>query len=143
VLFQLLAPLVDLQVVVAIVLAAQSFWTRQFAALDWQPDFSSIEFLTVTVASFAAFFVLDLGAAFIGLRLDRESPRALRNLLWQRFAYRQLLYLVLMRAVTKAVFGTRMGWGKLERTGSAEVLLPVRRPVEEPLETDPAPEPAA
>ena len=139
--FQLLAPLVDLQVLVAIVVAAHSAWTQHTQQLDWQPNFSSVEFLTVTVASFAAFFALDLMAAFIGLRLDREHPRALLNLFWQRFAYRQLLYLVLLRAVTKALFGTRMGWGKLERTGTTE--LPVFRPVEEPLDSDPAPEPAS
>ncbi len=141
--FQILAPLVDLQVVVAIVLAAQSWWTQHFAPLDWQPDFSSVEFLTVTVASFAAFFALDLVAAFIGLRLDREHPKALANLFWQRFAYRQVLYCVLLRAVTKAVCGTRMCWGKLERTGSSEVPVRAARPVAETLERDPAIEPAS
>ena len=142
--FQLLAPLVDLQVLVATGLAGQSLWMRHFAQLDWQPDFSSMEFLTVTVASFAAFFALDLLAAFIGLRLDREHPRALLNLFWQRFAYRQLLYFVLLRAVTKALFGTRMGWGKLERTGTTAVpALPVVPPIVQTLDTTSEPEPAS
>ena len=139
--FQLLAPLVDLQVLVAAVLAGRSLWTQHFAQLDWQPDFSSIEFLTVTVASFAVFFALDLLAAFIGLRLDREHPRALLSLFWQRFAYRQLLYFVLLRAATKAAFGTRMGWGKLERTGTS--AAPVERPIAQTLDPSSAPEPAS
>jgi hypothetical protein len=38
-------------------------------------------------------------------------------LLAQRFVYRQLMYSVVIRAVSAAVRGVGTGWGKLERTG--------------------------
>ena len=116
--FQLVAPLVDIQVFVAVLFATRSWWQQHFHVAEWQPDLVSSEFLSVTVASLAVFFTVDLIAAYIGLRLDRESPRALTSLFWQRFTCRQLLYCVLLWALVKAAFGTRTGWGKLERTGS-------------------------
>ena len=40
----------------------------------------------------------------------------------QRFGYRQLLYAVVLRALYVAATGARVGWGKLERTGSVAVV---------------------
>ena len=52
-------------------------------------------------------------------------------MLAQRFGYRQLLYAVVLRAVTAALTGPKVGWGKLERSGSvttpddASVVAPI------------------
>ena len=39
----------------------------------------------------------------------------------QRFGYRQLMYYVVVKSVVMAIRGGRVGWGKLERRGSALV----------------------
>jgi len=41
-------------------------------------------------------------------------------LIAQRFVYRQLMYWVVIKAVSAAIRGRWVGWGKLERTGRAE-----------------------
>ena len=40
------------------------------------------------------------------------------RMLAQRFGYRQLLYAVVLRALAAAMTGPKVGWGKLERSGS-------------------------
>jgi hypothetical protein len=40
-------------------------------------------------------------------------------LIAQRFVYRQLMYWVVLKAVSAAIRGHWVGWGKLERTGRA------------------------
>ncbi|HYR58394.1 MAG TPA: hypothetical protein VEO95_07190, partial [Chthoniobacteraceae bacterium] len=142
VLFQSIAPLIDLQVLIGAAEFAHGWWMQHFRAADWLPDSSSHDF-AVTLASFGIFFAVDFLLVFTALRLDRESLRQLRSVFWQRFAYRQLLYVVLLRAIAKAAFGTRMRWGKLERTGSIEMPVQAIRPVEEPIETESAAEPAS
>ena len=71
---------------------------------------------------------IDLACGWIAFKLDGREERfpALR-LLMQRFGYRQLLYAVVLRALYVAATGPKVGWGKLERTGSvamAEVAEP-------------------
>jgi hypothetical protein len=38
----------------------------------------------------------------------------------QRFAYRQVMYWVVLRSFVAAVRGHMVGWGKLERTATVE-----------------------
>jgi hypothetical protein len=40
------------------------------------------------------------------------------RLVAQRFIYRQLMYGIVIRAVSAALRGRLVGWGKLERSGS-------------------------
>jgi peptidoglycan-N-acetylglucosamine deacetylase len=47
----------------------------------------------------------------------RQRFPALR-LVAQRFVYRQLMYGIVLRAVSAALRGRLVGWGKLERSGS-------------------------
>ncbi len=74
----------------------------------------------LTMAAFwGAFTALELGCGYIAYRFDpREERFPLVGMLVQRFAYRQILYFVVLRAVFRAVKGRRVGWGKLERSGS-------------------------
>ena len=55
----------------------------------------------------------------------RLEPRRQRYpaflLLAQRFVYRQLMYSVVLRAVSAALSGPWVGWGKQVRTGSVNV----------------------
>ncbi|HEY3281947.1 MAG TPA: glycosyltransferase, partial [Armatimonadota bacterium] len=73
---------------------------------------------------YAAFFVVELIGAALAFRLDRENPWLLIWLFWQKFVYRQLMYLVILRSLLSAAKGSSVGWGKFGRTGT--VPLPGR-----------------
>jgi hypothetical protein len=60
---------------------------------------------------------LQLFTAAVAFRFDRESVRPLWRLPLQQFAYRQLMYLVLMQSATTALTGGRLRWHKLQRAG--------------------------
>jgi cellulose synthase/poly-beta-1,6-N-acetylglucosamine synthase-like glycosyltransferase len=59
--------------------------------------------------------------AVYAFRLDGEPLRALWALPLQQFAYRQLMYLVVLQSVLSAVLGVRLRWQHIERTGELEV----------------------
>ncbi|MDE2405679.1 MAG: glycosyltransferase [Sphingomonadales bacterium] len=64
------------------------------------------------------FTAIDLACGLIAYRMDvRETKFPAFLLLAQRFVYRQLMYGVVIRAVSAALHGVGTGWGKLERTG--------------------------
>jgi len=68
------------------------------------------------------FFVAEFAAACLAFSLDRAplSKRAdLLLLPLQRIVWRYLLFVVLFRSLTAALRGSRAGWGKLERRGTA------------------------
>lgn len=60
---------------------------------------------------------LQMVTAAAAFRLDRESHRPLWVLPLQQFAYRQLMYLVLLQSVVTALTGARLRWQKMHRTG--------------------------
>jgi peptidoglycan/xylan/chitin deacetylase (PgdA/CDA1 family)/GT2 family glycosyltransferase len=103
-----IAPLVDLAVVWSLVSA---WMAAQSHPLEYDPDG-----LIRGVAYWLAFVLLDLAAGVLGLSMERRAPWA--DLPWlplQRFGYRQMMYYVVVKAVSTAVQGRRVGWGKLER----------------------------
>jgi cellulose synthase/poly-beta-1,6-N-acetylglucosamine synthase-like glycosyltransferase/peptidoglycan/xylan/chitin deacetylase (PgdA/CDA1 family) len=59
--------------------------------------------------------------------LDRENPRALWALPLQSFAYRQLMYLVVLQSIASAVQGLRLRWQHVERSGDIEVATQTER----------------
>jgi len=69
-------------------------------------------------AYWSGFVLIDLACGLVAFRLDvrGEKFRPLL-LLAQRFVYRQVMYSVVIRAVSAALHGVAQGWGKLERTG--------------------------
>ena len=119
VVYQSISPLIDLEII----------WTLLgvLRALIWQGSRESAD-LTQAMTSlyligfmYAFFFVIELIGSFVAFRLDREDPRVLVWLFWQRFLYRQLMYAVLLKSLKTAVSGMRAGWGKLERKGTVEL----------------------
>jgi peptidoglycan-N-acetylglucosamine deacetylase len=109
-LFPLLAPAADVALLVTIgrylleapAIGAHAAWAHA----------------TPTVALYALFLAIDVVTAVIGLGLER------RESLWQawlvplqRIAYRQVLYVALLKAVRAAITGWSPAWGKLARTG--------------------------
>lgn len=72
---------------------------------------------------YAIFLVVDWLAAVIAFWMEPGEDRRLTWLiLLQRFAYRQVMYWVVLRAIGAAIRGHVVGWGKLERKGMG--LLP-------------------
>ena len=88
---------------------------------------------------YVVFLVIDTITAGIGVALEsgeRWSQVLLVPL--QRVAYRQVLYIALVKAVRAALKGWAPGWGKLERTGRVEqrpTLVPNPRTLGRPAET--------
>lgn len=113
--FPLLAPLADLVALgILIGLGAQMITGSSVVGLT-----EALIFLGL----FGAFILLDLLAAAIAFWHERrEDWRLLPWLLPQRFYYRQLLYLVAIKATLTAVRGTMVGWGNLQRSASVPAL---------------------
>ncbi|WP_366657605.1 glycosyltransferase [Fodinicurvata sp. EGI_FJ10296] len=109
--FTLIAPLMDLVLVISLLSLLFSIMAPG-AGID-------NETLVVLALYWAVFQAFDLFAAGVGLALhgDRRAWRLLPLLMIQRFTYRQLLYVIAIRALLAAVRGNLVGWGKLMRTG--------------------------
>ena len=120
VVFQALAPLIDLQVLFSFYLYAAAVGgpaseNRLEAVNKAQGD------VVRTFAMYAIFMVAELIAAAIALRLNGKPLRRLWPLVIQRFVYRQMMYAVMYKSLTRAFAGGATGWGKLARTGSVRV----------------------
>ncbi|GIF96995.1 bifunctional polysaccharide deacetylase/glycosyltransferase family 2 protein [Catellatospora citrea] len=77
-----------------------------------------------TLIGWLAVLAVQAVTAVLAFRLDREPLRPLWALPLQQFAYRQIMYAVLLRSAITAVAGRRLRWQKLER--SAEVAAGTR-----------------
>lgn len=73
---------------------------------------------------FAAFLVLDLLLAALACWLEGVPLRRAWLIVPMRFAYRWLLAWVVWKSIVRALRGALVGWGKLERTGSATAPQP-------------------
>jgi len=118
--FQVLSPLIDVQILWSIGGVVRA-WARGHLVGDWQPLPSALSSLYLIGFMYAFFFVLELIGSLIAYKLDREDPKVLVWLFWQRFLYRQLMYAVVLKSIKTAVSGIRTGWGKLERKGTVEM----------------------
>ena len=78
-----------------------------------------------TLASWFAVLGLQTLSTIYAFRLDKES---LWRLPLQQFAYRQLMYLVLIQSTLAALGGIRLGWQKPRRTGGLNTLMGARVP---------------
>jgi len=80
-----------------------------------------------TVGYYLLFFALDLALSAAAILLEGEDLGLLFGLLVQRVLYRQLLWVALVKSLWSALAGFAVGWGKLSRTGTAQVAA-ARRP---------------
>lgn len=77
---------------------------------------------------FAAFLVIDLLLAMLACALEGIPIRRAWRIVPMRFAYRWLLALVMWQSILRAVRGALVGWGKIDRTGSASTPSPISEP---------------
>jgi len=71
---------------------------------------------------YAVFLIVDWLASILAFTLEPDEDKWLTWLIFlQRFAYRQVMYWVVVRSVLAALRGRLVGWGKLERKATVEL----------------------
>jgi len=125
VIFQILLPLVSPFIDLMFVVGAGWYFVDKYR----HPESANPADFHKLVVYFLLFMVIDFIASSIAFTLERQQPGGKRDFLllghvWlQRFAYRQLFSLVLIKTLKRAVEGRGFAWDKLERTAS------VRQPI--------------
>jgi cellulose synthase/poly-beta-1,6-N-acetylglucosamine synthase-like glycosyltransferase/peptidoglycan/xylan/chitin deacetylase (PgdA/CDA1 family) len=116
ILLPLVSPFIDLMFVVGLINYGLN---RYFHPLSANPaDLQKL------VLFFATFMFIDFIASTIAFLLERREPNAKENgwllaHVWlQRFAYRQLFSVVLIKTLKRAMEGRPFAWDKLERTAA-------------------------
>ncbi|HEY2297179.1 MAG TPA: bifunctional polysaccharide deacetylase/glycosyltransferase family 2 protein [Jatrophihabitans sp.] len=75
---------------------------------------------TQLVIAWLIFLGAQIVSAVYAFRLDGERLRVLWVLPLQQIVYRQLMYLVVVQSVASAIYGVRLRWHKLDRTGQLD-----------------------
>ncbi len=73
----------------------------------------------VVIIYWLGFTALQVAIAAYALHLDNEPMGALWAVPLQQFAYRQLMYLVVLQSVATALSGARLRWHNVRRVGAA------------------------
>jgi cellulose synthase/poly-beta-1,6-N-acetylglucosamine synthase-like glycosyltransferase/spore germination protein YaaH/peptidoglycan/xylan/chitin deacetylase (PgdA/CDA1 family) len=68
------------------------------------------------------FLLVDVAVSVMAFAFEKEKFHKLLWLIPQRFAYRQLMYVVLFRSIRRAIKGEGQGWGILKRTGNVKAI---------------------
>ncbi len=131
VIFQILLPLVSPFIDIMFVVGALKYliWDKHF-----HPETADPASFDQLLLFFLMFLVIDFIASVIAFSLERRHGRDRRDWwllghVWlQRFAYRQLFSIVLIKTLRRAIDGRHFSWDKLERT--ATVTEPKRRVVD-------------
>lgn len=119
--FQVIAPIVDLQIVVSLLVFIFNRQLFPGAEIETSGALAALGNLEQIAFLYALFFGIEFTAAAIAYRMDRQPMGGLWWLFLQKFAYRQVLYLVAWKSFIRAIHGTRQGWGKLERKGTVNL----------------------
>jgi cellulose synthase/poly-beta-1,6-N-acetylglucosamine synthase-like glycosyltransferase/peptidoglycan/xylan/chitin deacetylase (PgdA/CDA1 family)/spore germination protein YaaH len=111
--FAVISPIIDLALVISIVGTIVRVHQH-----GWAQTHTDVIRMGVY---WVAFTSIDLLCGWIAYRLEPRRQRFPAFLLLaQRFVYRQLMYSVVLRAVSAALSGPWVGWGKLQRTGRVD-----------------------
>ena len=120
-LFQLLLPLIS-PVIDLLFLGSIALWGVGQIHLARLPQLWTDADVERSMIFFVGFMLIDLFTCVVAFLLERhEDWSLLWPLLLQRFYYRQMMYIVLFRAVKQAVQGGAVGWRGVE----PEVPTPV------------------
>jgi cellulose synthase/poly-beta-1,6-N-acetylglucosamine synthase-like glycosyltransferase/peptidoglycan/xylan/chitin deacetylase (PgdA/CDA1 family)/spore germination protein YaaH len=118
--FQVLLPLIS--PFIDIMFSVGAIW--YFVQKYFHPESTDPASFQRLFVFFVAFLVMDFLASAVAFALERRRPEApedawLLSQVWlQRFAYRQLFSLVLLKTLKRAAEGQRFAWDKLERTAA-------------------------
>ncbi len=120
VIFQILLPLVSPLIDLMFVGGTIWYYVQKY----FHPESTDPASFHRLVLFFAVFLIIDLITSAIAFALERRQPEAredawLLSQVWlQRFAYRQLFSVVLVKTLKRAIEGKRFAWDKLERTAA-------------------------
>ncbi|MGH9704967.1 MAG: glycosyltransferase family 2 protein, partial [Candidatus Acidiferrales bacterium] len=113
-LFQILLPLVS-PVIDLLFLASIVMWGLAQLRIAKMPQLWTAEDVERSLIFFGAFMLIDVLTCVIAFALEKnEDWTLLSPLLIQRFYYRQMMYVVLFRALMGAVQGKAVGWRGVE-----------------------------
>jgi cellulose synthase/poly-beta-1,6-N-acetylglucosamine synthase-like glycosyltransferase/spore germination protein YaaH/peptidoglycan/xylan/chitin deacetylase (PgdA/CDA1 family) len=117
--FQILLPLVS--PFIDLMFAVGAIW--YFLQKYFHPGSADPASFHRLVVFFVAFLVIDFLASVVAFALERRPDARediwLLSQVWlQRFAYRQLFSVVLLKTLKRALEGRRFAWDKLERTAA-------------------------
>jgi cellulose synthase/poly-beta-1,6-N-acetylglucosamine synthase-like glycosyltransferase len=128
-LLPLFSPIIDLLFTISVVL-----WGLGQIRGTQLPILWTAQDVERSLVFFIGFMLIDLLTCVIAFALEKhEDWSLLLPLVLQRFYYRQMMYIVLFRALTQAVKGRPVGWRGVE----PEAVAP-RRHRESPAETIPS-----
>ena len=99
------APLADLFLIISL------FWNH-----------SNPSSLNKILIFYLVFMLVDALISIIAFLFEKENLSKLLWLIPQRFVYRQLMYIILFKALREAVKGESKGWGILKRTGNVKSI---------------------
>jgi poly-beta-1,6 N-acetyl-D-glucosamine synthase len=71
---------------------------------------------------YLVFMLVDMLVSLVAFIFEKEKLTKLIWLIPQRFVYRQLMYVILFKALRRAIKGESQSWGVLTRTGNVETL---------------------
>ena len=129
VIFQVLLPLVSPFIDIMFVVGTLNYFINK----HFHPESANPASFHRLVVYFALFMVIDFIASAIAFALERQQPGRKRDFLllghvWlQRFAYRQLFSLVLLKTLKRAIDGRSFSWDKLDRTATVKQPVAVRQ----------------
>jgi len=110
-LFPFISPVADLMFLWSLVRVYQN-------EVQHGPEYA-LQSLEQVVFFYSIFLFVDWLAAAVALLMEPEEDKKLSWLiLLQRFAYRQVMYWVVVKSFFAALQGTARGWGKQERKGT-------------------------
>jgi peptidoglycan-N-acetylglucosamine deacetylase len=113
-LFQLLLPLIS-PVIDLLFLGSLFLWGIGQFHVTYLPQLWTSADVERSLIFFVGFMLIDLFTCVVAFLLERhEDWSLLWPLLLQRFYYRQMMYVVLFRAVKRAVQGSAVGWRGVE-----------------------------
>jgi cellulose synthase/poly-beta-1,6-N-acetylglucosamine synthase-like glycosyltransferase len=99
------APLADLVLILSL------FW-----------NYNDPDSLHKILVYYIAFMLVDMLVSVVAFIFEKEKLTKLIWLIPQRFVYRQLMYVILFKALRRAIKGESQSWGVLTRTGNVATV---------------------
>jgi cellulose synthase/poly-beta-1,6-N-acetylglucosamine synthase-like glycosyltransferase/spore germination protein YaaH/peptidoglycan/xylan/chitin deacetylase (PgdA/CDA1 family) len=113
-LFQIILPLVS-PVIDLLFLLSIALWGLAQLRIARLPQLWTLQDVERSLVFFAIFMLIDLLTCVVAFALEKnEDWTLLAPLILQRFYYRQMMYVVLFRALKEAVQGRPVGWRGVE-----------------------------
>ncbi len=113
-LFQIILPMVS-PVIDLLFLLSLALWGLGQLRVARLPQLWTLQDVERSLIFFAIFMLIDLLTCVVAFALEKgEDWTLLAPLILQRFYYRQMMYVVLFRAIKEAVSGRPVGWRGVE-----------------------------